>query len=118
MRQGPVSNHSHLVITNNNALSSNSTVDITTNEGVDDTSSALVINQPLSLDEIREMKRSLYLNDDDITKIEEETRGQSNSNKWFDHRLGRITASKLCHRVACPHRAGASPSNTIKPRRF
>ena len=106
------------VITNNNALSSNSTVDITINKGVDDTSSALVINQPLSLNEIRErfkeIKRSLYLNDDDITKIEEETRGQSNSNKWFDHRLGRITASKLCHRGACPHRAGTSPSKIIK----
>ena len=71
----------------------------------------------MSLDEIRErckeMKRSLFLNDDDITKTEEETRGQSNNNKWFDHRLGRITASK-CHRVACPHRAGTSPSKIIK----
>ena len=105
------------VITNNNALSLNSTVDITINEGVDDTSSALVIDQPLSLDEIRErckeMKCSLFLKDDDITKTEQETRGQSNNNKWFDHRLGRITASK-CHRVACPHRAGTSPSKIIK----
>ena len=35
------------------------------------------------------------------TKIEEETRGQSNNNKWFDHRL-------KCHR------AGTSPSKIIK----
>lgn len=105
------------VITNNNASSFSSTVDVSINEGVDDPSSAVLIDQPLSLDEIRErcknIKRSLFLNDDDRSKIEGETRGQSNNNKWFDHRFGRITAFK-CHRVACPHKAGTSPSKIIK----
>lgn len=53
------------------------------------------------------------MNDGGISKVERETRGQSANEKWFDHRFGRITASK-CHRVACTHKAGTSPSKIIK----
>ena len=105
------------LIKNDNIPSSDSTTNISMNVGVDESRSALLINQPLSLDEIRErcpkIKHNLFLNDDDISKVERETRGQSTNEKWFDHRFGRITASK-CHRVACPHKAGTSPSKIIK----
>ena len=71
----------------------------------------------MSLHEIEErcheIKRNLFLNDDDISKVGRETRGQSTNEKWFDHRFGRVTASK-CHRVACPHKAGTSPSKIVK----
>ena len=103
------------VIRNDNTCSSDLTSNVIFNVGVDDT--PLLINQPFSLDEIRErcqeIKRNLFLNDDNISKIERETRGQSANSKWFDHRFRRITASK-CHRVACPHKAGTSPSKIIK----
>ena len=79
------------VITNDNILSSDSTTDISMNVGVDEARSALLISQPLSLDEIRErwhkIKCNLFLNDDDISKVERETRGQSTNEKWFDHRF-------------------------------
>ena len=100
------------VITNDNIPSS----DIRMNVDVDETRSDLLVNPPWSLDEIRdrchEIKRNLFLNDDDIFKVERETRGQSANEKWFDHRFGRITASK-CHSVACPHKVGTSPSKII-----
>ena len=51
--------------------------------------------------------------DKEIKKIEAETRGQSNNQKWFNHTFGRIAASK-CHRVACPHKANTSPKKIIK----
>ena len=51
------------------------------NVGVDEARSALLINQPLRLREIEErcheIKHNLFLNDDDISKLERETRGQS-----------------------------------------
>lgn len=51
------------VTTNDNIPSSDSTTDTSMNVGVDETRSALLINQPLSLDEIRErchkIKRNL-----------------------------------------------------------
>ena len=105
------------VIANDDIPSSDSTTDISMNVGVDEARSALLINQPLSLDEIRErchkIKCNLFLNDDDISKVERETRGQSTIEKWFDDRFGRITASK-CHRVACPPKAATSRSKIIK----
>ena len=104
-------------ITNDNTPRSDSTTDINMNVGVDEARSALLINQPLSMHEIEkgcyEVKRNLFLNDDDISKVQREIRGQSANEKWFDHRFGRVTASK-CHRVACPHKAGTSPSKIIK----
>lgn len=105
------------VIKNDNTPRLDSTTDINMNVGVDEARPALLINQPLSVHEIEErcheIKRNLFLNDDGISKVERETRGQSANEKWFDHRFGRITSSK-CHRVACPHKASTSPSKIIK----
>ena len=76
-----------------------------------------LIDQPFSLDQIHDrcsvIKKNLFIEDKEIKKIEAETRGQSNNQKWFNHRFGRITASK-CHRVACPHKANTSPTKIIK----
>jgi hypothetical protein len=73
--------------------------------------------QPVSLHEISErckkIKCKLFVDDNEIEKIENETRGQSDNPKWFEYRFGRVTASK-CHRVACPHRSSTSPSKIIK----
>lgn len=73
--------------------------------------------QPVSLDEIHErckkIKSKLFVDKNEIEKIENETRGQSDNPKWFEYRFGRITASK-CHRVACPHKSSTSPSKIIK----
>ena len=75
------------------------------------------IDQPFSLDQIHDrcsvIKKNLFIKDKEIKKIEAETRGQSNNQKWFNHTFGRITASK-CHRVACPHKANTSPTKIIK----
>ena len=77
------------VITNDNIPRSDSTANISMNVCVDEARSALLINQPLSLDEIRErchkIKCNLFLNDDDISKVERETTDQSTNEKWFDH---------------------------------
>ena len=77
-----------------------------------------VVDQPFSLDQILDrcsvIKKNLFIEDEEIKKkIEAETRGQSNNQKWFNHRFGRITASK-CHTVACPHKANTSPAKIIK----
>ena len=73
--------------------------------------------QPLSLDEISErckkIKCKLFVSENEIKKIEKETRGQSDNPKWFAYRFGRVTASK-CHRVACPHKSSTSPSKIVK----
>lgn len=73
--------------------------------------------QPVSLDEINErckkIKCKLFVDESEIEKIEIDTRGQSDNPKWFEHRFGRVTASR-CHRVACPHKSSTSPSKIIK----
>lgn len=73
---------------------------------------------PISIAEIgercKQIKRKLFSVDESkVDQIERETRGQSNNPKWFEHRFGRVTASK-CHRVACPHRSNTSPSKIVK----
>ncbi|XP_078358664.1 uncharacterized protein LOC144643327 [Oculina patagonica] len=77
------------VITNDKTPSFDSTADVSISEGEGEAPSVLLINQPLSLDEIRkrcqEIKRNLFVNEEDISKIERETKGQSTNDKWFDY---------------------------------
>ena len=53
---------------------------------------------PVSLPEIqhccKSIKGKLQLTEEEIHKVELETRGQSSCNEWFHHRKYRITASK------------------------
>ena len=73
--------------------------------------------QPVSLDEISErckkIKHKHFVDENELDKIENETRGQSANPKWFEYRFGQITASK-CHRVACPNKSSTSPSKIMK----
>ena len=82
-----------------------------------------LIDQPFSLDQIHDRcsviktEKSIFIEEKEIKKIEAEARGQSNNQNWFNHRFGRITASK-CHRVACPHKANTYPTKIIKDLRY
>lgn len=74
-------------------------------------------HHPVSLDEISErckkIKGKLSVDENEIVRIEKETEGQSDNPKWFEHRFGRVTASKS-HRIACQHRPNTSPTKIIK----
>ena len=104
-------------VTNTNFSQANSTNTVNNTDSVVDLNANPLLDQPLSLDEIRDrcsaIKKKLFIGENEIEKIEAETRGQSNNQKWFDYRFGRITASK-CYRVACPHKANTSPTKIIK----
>ena len=71
---------------------------------------------PVSLSEIESrcerIKQNLAVSDEDITRIEAETRNQSADNAWFKHRKYRITASKA-YRCAVL-KDSTSPSKAIQ----
>ena len=71
---------------------------------------------PVSADELRErfdkVKRNINFDEEKINKIEQKTRGQSNTDLWHHHRQPRITATK-CYRIAV-QREATSPTKTIK----
>ena len=90
----------------------NSTNTVNNKISVNDLNEYALIDQPLSLDEIRarrsEIKRKLFIGKRKLF-IGAETRGQSNNQKWFDYRFGRMAASK-CYRIACSHKTNTSPT--------
>lgn len=71
---------------------------------------------PVSAKELKEKfekaKRNLMVDDLQRQDIEEQTRGQSNTELWHRHRQPRITATK-CYRVAV-QRESTSPTKIIK----
>jgi len=76
-----------------------------------------VKEHPLSLSEINNrcerVKRNLFKTEEEIVKIESQTRQQSACQEWYKHRFGRVTASKS-YRVGCNHKADTSPTKIIK----
>ena len=72
---------------------------------------------PISLSEINNRcereKRNLFKTKEEIVKIESQTRQQSACQEWYEHRFGRLTASKS-YRVGCNHKADTSPTKIIK----
>ena len=72
---------------------------------------------PISLSEINNrcerVKRNLFKTEEEIVKIESQTRQQSACQEWYKHRFGRVTASKS-YRVRCNHKADTSPTKIIK----
>ena len=71
---------------------------------------------PVSLTEIKErrdkIRRKLFVDENDVYRIERETVGQSLNKNWDVHRKIRITASK-CHRIATLQKT-TSPSKAIR----
>ncbi|PFX12333.1 uncharacterized protein LOC111347439 [Stylophora pistillata] len=71
---------------------------------------------PISADELRvrfeKVKRNINFDEEKIKKVEEQTRGQSNSNLWHHHRQPRITATN-CYRIAV-QRETTSPTKIIQ----
>ena len=43
----------------------------------------------------KECMKSIKINEDGISTVEEKTRGQSSNSEWFKYRNGRLTASKF-----------------------
>ena len=76
-----------------------------------------VKENPVSLHEIHQrcerIKKGLFKTEDEIADIEYQTRRQSACQEWYNHRFGRVTASKS-YRVGCSHKVGTSPTKIIK----
>lgn len=73
-------------------------------------------DSPMSLQGIKErcerIKKTLNVSSEEASKVESETREQSDSTLWYLHRKGRITASKS-YRIAAMKNT-TSPSKAIK----
>jgi len=70
--------------------------------------------QPLSLtdikDRVEKIKKQLFITEEEIKSVERDTREQSKSQLWFDHRAPQITASQ-CKRALV--QKGRSPKKAL-----
>ena len=71
---------------------------------------------PVSMEEIRarceKVKKALFVTDEEVKRIESETRNQSADQQWFAHRKFRITASKAYRCAAL--KQDTSPTKALR----
>jgi len=71
---------------------------------------------PVSMEEIcarcEKVKKALFVTDEEVKRIESETRNQSADKQWFVHQKFRITASKAYRCAALKHET--SPTKALR----